>query len=97
MTDHTYLIEKLREYTGPWLVPAKAADALAALVKERDTLVECDRSLKDQLYAALARVKRLEDAIKLCFHADNVFMNGVKPCRCPRCSTLRAALEGDKP
>ena len=95
MTDHTYLIEKLRGYTGPWLVPAKAAAALAALVKERDAYKRLEneaaeavesviclrtdfsgeppyvgwkgiglkvREIITERDAALARVKRLEDA-----------------------------------
>ena len=106
MTDHADLIELLRRptITPSVLTCRKAADALAALVKERDAAFKmsrcecasddaCANLVKHEaaLAAALARVKRLEDALRVA--ADSFLSLG--------CSVdaedVEDALKGDKP
>ena len=111
MTNHNDLIERLR-YWGEGeesdALFLEAADALAALVKERDdcvadrtklrTLLDCKR---EDIEVLQARVKRLEDALREygdhtadCTLDVSAYTDGPWPCNCG----FEAALaEGDKP
>lgn len=112
MTDYTNLIERLRKASASWVYPGEmcleAADALAALMKERDdciadrtklrTLLDCKR---EDIEALQARVKRLEDALRSLLDFEPELCH----CGTNECTAVedawreaRAALaEGDKP
>lgn len=112
MTDYTDLIERLRKPTiTPSIFTCReAADALAATVKQRDAaraeLPKVHRAMCDAISiaderqverdAALARVKRLEDALRKVAGRYQICGHGALEA-CVGCIARAALAEGDKP
>jgi len=107
MTDHTDLISRLLSDEPPTNLELEAADALAALVKEREhhERIVASWIREEALWieefkefnAALARVKRLEDALRGLL-VDTQHLNH-ECCEedCPVAYARAALAEGDKP